>query len=70
MKPTLHIFVNDSHKQQDPSDSSKKIMWHPLDRLEGHILLQSQVPLKLEKVDIRFEGSALIFHLPFFSNIY
>lgn len=59
-KPLLQIFVNNAKKKLDPLNYDGTIMWHPLDRLEGHILLQSQFPLKLEKVDIRFEGSVLL----------
>ena len=59
-KPLPQIIVNNANKILDPLNADGSITWHPLDRLQGHILLQSQSALKLEKVDIRFEGSFII----------
>jgi hypothetical protein len=54
--PTIRITVKDSHKRQSPLDLDETVVWHTLDRLEGHAVIQSAVPLSFDKVYMRFEG--------------
>jgi hypothetical protein len=53
----IRIIVKDSHKRQDPLSTEETVVWHTLDRLEGHVIIQSAVPLTLDKVDMRIEGN-------------
>jgi hypothetical protein len=55
-QPTIRIAVKDSHKRHNLLDPKETVVWHPLDRLEGHIIIQSAAPLTFDKVDLRLEG--------------
>lgn len=53
---SIQIFINEADKRQNSSDLSEDLVWHPLDRLEGHVIIQSPVPLAFDRVLLRLEG--------------
>ncbi len=63
-QPTIRIVVKDSHKRQNPLDPEETVVWHTLDRLEGHAIIQSSALLTFDKIDIRLEGISLNFVNP------
>lgn len=55
-QPAIRIPINHSNKLNDLLTCNEIITGNSVDRLDGHDLINSATPLKLEKVDIRFEG--------------
>lgn len=53
----LRIVLKETRKRQNLLDLREAMIWHPLDRLEGHVIIQSAVPLTFDKVELRLEGT-------------
>jgi hypothetical protein len=64
-QPTIRIIVKDSHKRQNPLDMKETVIWHTLDRLEGHTIIQSTALLTFDKIEMRLEGA-----VPHFLNAF
>jgi hypothetical protein len=52
----LHIDVNDFPRTQNSLRAIPKLIWHPLDHMNGHVVIKSPVALDIEKITINLEG--------------
>jgi hypothetical protein len=52
----LRVDVNDFSKDQNPSNSERRVIWHPLEQMNGHIVIKSPRVLDIEKISVYFEG--------------
>jgi hypothetical protein len=43
-------------KRQDSSTSAERVVWRPLEHLDGSVLITSPSPLEFSKIEVRLEG--------------
>lgn len=52
----VHIDVNDFPRTQNSLRAMPRLIWHPLDHMNGHVVIKSPVALDIEKITINLEG--------------
>jgi hypothetical protein len=61
----IHLDVNDFPKDQSSSNSECRVIWHPLEHMNGHLFIKSPSILDIEKISVHLEGKwpASVTHL-------
>jgi hypothetical protein len=52
----IRLDVNDFPKDQSPSSSDRRVIWHPLEHINGHLFIRSPAKLDIEKISVHLEG--------------
>jgi hypothetical protein len=52
----LHVDVNDFPKDQGRPISEHRAIWHPLDHMNGHVVVKSPSAIDIEKISVHLEG--------------